>query len=155
MTYNNLRKGRSSEEGREYFITTVTAGRQPWFERFDLARCLVAEMRRMHDEGAIESLAWALMPDHLHWLFALGPRCTLAQTLNRFKGRSARAINRRLARTGPLWQPAYHDHALRAEEDRREIARYIVANPLRAGLVQKLGDYPHWDAVWLESALSP
>jgi putative transposase len=29
------------------------------------------------------------------------------------------------------------------------IARYIVANPLRAGLVERLGDYPHWDAVWL------
>jgi hypothetical protein len=29
------------------------------------------------------------------------------------------------------------------------LARYIVANPLRAGLVEHLGDYPHWDAVWL------
>jgi len=28
-------------------------------------------------------------------------------------------------------------------------ARYIVANPLRAGLVERLGDYPLWDAVWL------
>jgi hypothetical protein len=29
------------------------------------------------------------------------------------------------------------------------VARYIVANPLRAGLVEHLGDYPLWDAVWL------
>jgi putative transposase len=29
------------------------------------------------------------------------------------------------------------------------IARYIVANPLRAGLVAKVGDYALWDACWL------
>ena len=30
-----------------------------------------------------------------------------------------------------------------------DVARYIVANPLRAGLVTKIGDYPFWNAVWL------
>jgi len=29
------------------------------------------------------------------------------------------------------------------------VARYIVANPLRAGLVESVRDYPHWDAIWL------
>jgi len=29
------------------------------------------------------------------------------------------------------------------------MARYIVANPLRAGLVERIGDYPLWDATWL------
>ena len=31
----------------------------------------------------------------------------------------------------------------------KDVARYIVANPLRAGLVKKLADYPFWNAVWL------
>ena len=48
-----------------------------------------------------------------------------------------------------LWQRGYHDHAVRKEENIREIARYIVANPLRAGLVRSLKDYPYWNAVWL------
>ena len=47
-------------------------------------------------------------------------------------------------------QAGYYDHALRQEEDMQKIARYIVANPIRAGLVNKVGDYPHWDAIWLE-----
>ncbi|MES9878966.1 MAG: transposase, partial [Candidatus Sedimenticola sp. 1PA] len=33
--------------------------------------------------------------------------------------------------------------------DIKELARYIVANPLRGGLVESIGDYPHWDAMWL------
>ena len=48
-----------------------------------------------------------------------------------------------------IWQSGFHDHALRREEDLAQLARYIVANPLRAGLAQRVGDYPHWDAAWL------
>jgi REP element-mobilizing transposase RayT len=48
-----------------------------------------------------------------------------------------------------VWQPGYHDHAVRQDEDLRAMARYVVANPVRAGLVKDIGDYPHWDAVWL------
>ena len=39
---------------------------------------------------------------------------------------------------------------VRRDEDLRGLARYIVANPLRAQLVQRIGDYPHWDAMWLD-----
>ncbi|PJA25997.1 MAG: IS200/IS605 family transposase, partial [Alphaproteobacteria bacterium CG_4_10_14_0_2_um_filter_63_37] len=27
--------------------------------------------------------------------------------------------------------------------------RYLVANPLRKGLVEEIGQYPHWDAIWV------
>jgi putative transposase len=73
--------------------------------------------------------------------------------MKEFKGRTALRVNRRLGRVGPRWQKTYYDHALRAEEDLRAQARYIVANPLRAGLVTDIGQYPHWDAVWLDAAL--
>jgi REP element-mobilizing transposase RayT len=46
-------------------------------------------------------------------------------------------------------QRAFYDHALRQDEDVQGVARYIVANPLRAGLVENIGDYPLWDAIWL------
>jgi hypothetical protein len=48
-----------------------------------------------------------------------------------------------------LWQRAFYDHALRKDEDVRQIARYIIANPLRRGLVKDVGDYLLWDAAWL------
>ena len=49
----------------------------------------------------------------------------------------------------PVWQKGYFDRALRYEEDLKAAARYIIANPLRAGLVAQVGDYPLWDAIWL------
>lgn len=69
--------------------------------------------------------------------------------VNRLKSASARHVNRFIGRQGALWQRAYHDHALRSEESLREVARYIIANPLRAGLAHRIGDYPFWNAVWV------
>lgn len=69
--------------------------------------------------------------------------------MQRIKGRSAISINRVLGSQGQLWQKGFHDRAIRKEEDLQAIARYVVANPLRAGLVDKIGDYPLWDAIWL------
>jgi hypothetical protein len=31
----------------------------------------------------------------------------------------------------------------------QSVARYIVANPVRAGLVRRVQDYPLWDALWV------
>ena len=93
-------------------------------------------------------LAWVLMPDHAHWLIELSEHDTLGAVVNRIKSASARHANRVLGRVGPLWSAAFHDHALRAEDDLPDIARYVVANPLRAGLVKRLDDYPFWNAIW-------
>jgi REP element-mobilizing transposase RayT len=149
MSYDNLRTGRCSIAGQFYMVTIVTAGRHPWFVDFSLARCVIAEMRHAHAGGLIDSLAWVLMPDHLHWLFQLGDAGSLARVMQSFKGRSARAINLLDARQRTIWQRGYHDHALRADEDVRGVARYLAANPVRAGLVEQVGEYSHWDAVWV------
>jgi REP element-mobilizing transposase RayT len=53
------------------------------------------------------------------------------------------------ARPNAIWQDGYHDHALRSEENLQDAARYIVMNPVRAGLVESIREYPLWDAKWL------
>ena len=109
---------------------------------------LVIELKDATENGYAETLAWVVMPDHLHWLMIPGSE-PLDAVMRRIKSRSAIAVNRRLGTTGPLWQQGYHDHALRKTEDIRAVARYLIANPLRAGLVKHIGDYPLWDAAWL------
>ena len=132
-----------------YLVTTVTRERQPFFRNF-AAGCAVARcFEDMRILGDADMLAWVLMPNHVHWLICLGEADTLGAVVNRLKSASARSANRVLHRSGPLWARAFHDHALRAEEDLRRSARYVIANPVRAGLVERIGDYPFWDAVWV------
>ena len=156
MSYDALRRGRYSLHHQVYCITTVTRERRPLFTDITTARLLIRELRRLHEQGDVVSLAWVVMPDHLHWLIRLGSSWSdefgptaLSRVVKALKARSAIAINRYLCRHGNLCQRAYYDRAARKHEDIRQIARYIVANPLRAGLVRDIGDYPHWDCIWM------
>jgi len=107
-------------------------------------------MKYLDDGAATDTLAFVVMPDHVHWLFGLGAAMSLSRVLESFKSHSARELNVLHATRGRVvWQKGFFDHAIRAEEDIRAVARYIVANPLRAGLVSSLRDYPLWDAKWL------
>ncbi len=144
-----LRKGRVSVPNGVYLLTATTMERIRVFENFHAA---CAASRCFQDKkllGNAAMLAWVLMPDHAHWLIELSESDGLSKVVNRIKSASARNANRALEREGALWAAAFHDHALRAEDDLPDTARYVVANPLRAGLVKSLGDYPFWNAIWL------
>ncbi len=99
--------------------------------------------------GDTSLLAWVLMPDHWHGLVQLGDE-PLAHVMNRFKGNATRALHASCGVDEHIWDRSFHDHALRADEDIQQAARYIVANPIRAGLVKNVLDYPYWNAVWLD-----
>lgn len=139
----DLRKGRFSELNRIYLITTVTKNRRRIFEDFYVARSLVTILQQEQSLQRAETLAYVIMPDHLHWLMKLENTINLSRVVGAVKSLSAHRLKE------IIWQPGFHDHAVRNEEDLQTIARYIVANPLRAGLVKSIGDYPHWDAIWL------
>jgi len=145
---HRLRQGRYSDNNQIYLITTVTHLRKSIFNDLVTGRIIVETMKYLHDSERVSSLAFVVMPDHIHWLVQLKNE-NLAKVMQAFKGISAKQVNQYLNRQGRFWQAGYHDHAVRKEEDLAYIARYIVANPLRAGLVTKVGDYSLWDAVWL------
>ena len=144
----DLRKGRVSLPGHAYLLTTGTYHRQPLYRQWPAALALAREIQLATQSDTVDSLAWVIMPDHLHWLVQLR-RGSLGQLMQTLKSRSAIALNQVRGSTGPVWQKGYHDRAVRTEEDLRTLGRYVVANPLRAGLVDRLGDYPFWDAAWL------
>jgi len=149
MSYHELKKGRFSELGRLYFVTATTAHRIPHFHDFFIARLLVDVMKDQTKNKEADFLAWVIMPDHAHWLLRVKERASLSMVMNNLKGRSARIINQKLSSKQNFWQANFYDHALRSDVCIKSVARYIIANPLRANLVDNIGDYPHWDAIWI------
>lgn len=148
LNAGRLRIGRFSEPGRIYLITAVVHQRQPFFADWRLGRLVVKQLREAQEDGWADFLTWVVMPDHVHCLLQLRDR-TLAEVMCRIKARSSRAVNLALRRQGRLWQKGYHDRAVREEEDLKDLARYVILNPVRAGLVTRVHDYPLWDACWL------
>jgi REP element-mobilizing transposase RayT len=98
-----------------------------------------------HLEGTAERLgfrllAFSLMPDHLHALVVgRHDEADLIRFVQRFKQVTAFDFKRD---TGlRLWQQSFYDRALRIEEDVADVATYILANPVRAGLAVRPGEY--------------
>ncbi len=99
-------------------------------------------LKRDEADGFTKTLAYVVMPDHIHWLVKL-EKGELSKTAKRIKSIFSQQINQR------VWNTGFYDHLIRTDENLVNVARYIVANPLRAGIVNNIGDYPHWDAIWL------
>jgi len=138
-----LRIGRASLPHHAYLVTMVTKSRVKIFARHEsaavAAKCLYDDIIVLR----ADTLAFVVMPDHLHWLLQLGELASLSETVRLYKAKVSIMLGQR------IWQNGFHDHAVRAEENIVDVARYIVANPLRAGLCDKIGNYPYWNAVWL------
>lgn len=147
MNRARLRLGRRSIIGQSYLLTTITQGRRRWFEQHAAAVMVMQAFARMDEDGTTHSLAYVVMPDHIHWLMELRSH-SLDYVMQRFKSRSALQINRTLGRVGRLWQSCYHDHAIRSDESLLRHAMYIAANPVRAGLAKNIGDYAHAWCRW-------
>ena len=144
-----LRLGRRTIEQHVYHITTVTKDRAPRFSSLPDARCVIRAMKRIQESRIADTWAFVVMPDHVHWILQLRQRSTLSACVGSMKSQSAMLLGKARSSPETTWQRGFYDRAIRRNDDLVVIARYLVANPLRAGLVSTIGDYPHWDSVWL------
>lgn len=149
----DLRKGRFSQPGGIYLLTFTTESRKLWFSDWILGRLVVVSMRRTQELRLAETLAFVVMPDHVHWLVSLG-NTFLEELTHSVKSHSGFHVKQRIQKQNgmapkAIWQEGYHDHALRSEECLQDVARYIVMNPVRAGLVKSVREYSLWDAKWI------
>lgn len=144
---HRLRKGRFSEAGQYYLLTTGIRGRKPLLASPEAAKIVLSSLHWLEEKGRIQREAVVVMPDHLHFVAQLRLG-NLSQLMQVFKGYTAREINQTLQRKGPVWQSQYHDHAIRKDEVLEEIILYCLRNPVRAGLVEDFHDYPYWYCHW-------
>lgn len=124
-----------------YFLTFCTFERRRLFttaERVDLVRTQI--LRASSDEG-VAVIADCYMPDHLH-LLVEGQ--TDASDCRRFISRAKQFSGFYFQKQfrERLWQRYGYERVLRGEEGTLSVARYIIENPVRAGLVKNVTDYP-------------
>ncbi len=112
------------------------------FVALDVVTLVYEQIRRAATENGFAIIAYCFMPDHLH-LLVEGTRDE-ADCL-RFVTRAKQYTGYHHARAfggRRLWQRYSYERVLRHDDDVRTIARYVVSNPIRAGLATRLEDYP-------------
>jgi putative transposase len=147
--HQQLRKGRVSIPGQIYFISVVCKNRECRFRDFNVAAATSRKIADSNTWSDAKVLAWVLMPDHYHVLLQLGEKNTLPAVMKRANLILALTVNKVSRRNGQVWQSAYYDHAIRKDECINAVTRYVIENPLRAKLVQDIGQYPYWNVVGL------
>ncbi len=134
-----------------YLLTLASHGRRNVFAGSAAPMCVTA-LRIVATKHAAGILAYCFMPDHVHLLVHCPERTFLPDFIRDFKQATGFRFKKQ---TGcQLWQKSYHDHVLRSEESVMDAARYIVANPVRAGLVADPSAYELTGSfVWDRDAL--
>jgi putative transposase len=124
-----------------YFLTVCTFQRTALFTTQDLVAAVWLQFLRTGDEHHFALIAYCFMPDHLHVLAeATSDTADFRRFVAEAKQRGAHAARRWMR--GRLWQPGYFDRVLRDDDNSYDVARYIVQNPVRAGLAGSPGEYP-------------
>ena len=67
---------------------------------------------------------------------------TMPVIMQSLKGYTARKANQILGRTEPFWDAESYDHEIRSGEEFRRIYRYVINNPVKAGIVKNWRDHP-------------
>jgi putative transposase len=122
-------------------FTLCTCSRQRLFTSNTVVDAVLLQFQQCADRERIGVAAYCFMPDHLHLLtIGLTPASDTWRFIKAAKQASGFWHSRR--KGGLLWQRYVWDRVLRSQEDTMGAVRYILANPVRAGLVREPLEYP-------------
>jgi putative transposase len=131
-----------------------------WLQDQNIASIVTKKIRSFENER-YELLTYCIMPNHVHLLVkpivkeVINHQGTtaaylLADTLRLIKGSTARECNLVLKRTGSFWHHESYDHYVRDDQELERIIKYILNNPVKAGLVK---EWTEWKFTYINPSL--
>jgi putative transposase len=141
--------------GGTYSFTVVTHQRQRILTSASARRSLREAITHVRCNRPFRIVAVVLLPDHLHMIWEL-PRgdADYSTRWRRIKSVFSRTYLSQGGREGPtsasrrrkaergIWQRRFYEHTCRDESDLKRCADYVHWNPVKHGLVPRVGDYP-------------
>ncbi|MFZ4573914.1 MAG: transposase [Phycisphaerales bacterium] len=112
----------------------LDAGAGSCLMRDDRAARIVSNALHFFEGTRYRLVAWAVMPNHVHVVFAPISGHSLDAILQSWKGFTTHKINGLFGRSGRLWQKESYDHLVRGQEDLDHHVGYVLNNPVAAGL---------------------
>lgn len=111
-----------------------------WLNNPKIATIVKSALR--YFDGRRYSLhAWTVMPNHVHALLTVFEESTLSSIVYSWKSFTAKQANQVLGITGRFWQPEYFDRVIQSQRQFEFTLRYILNNPVKAGLCK---EFQHW-----------
>ena len=134
------RKARQISRTNIYHIMLRGINRQNIFEDEIDYRLFLRILKDTKEKSGIRIHAYCLMSNHVHLLLETGEE-PLGDTLKHITIRYAYWYNQRYQRIGHLFQDRYKSERVETEAYFLTVLRYIIQNPMKAGLESKPGLY--------------
>ena len=141
--------------GGTFFFTLATNKRQPILTEEPYRNALRLALNDVRGRLPFQSLAWVLLPDHLHTVWKLPETdnnfslrwSLIKQFVTRHCAERTNPMpisrSRQSRREGPIWQRRFWEHAIRDNTDFLHHVDYIHYNPVRHGYVTRVADWPY------------
>lgn len=123
-----------------YFVTAVTLNRVKAFDLKEFGPFAAQAFIEIAAKFSFEVPAYALMPDHVHFLVSASEEnADFERMVKAWKQKTGYAWSKQHGQR--LWQPGYWERVLRDGDNPLSVCRYIIENPVRAGLVAHPSEY--------------
>lgn len=148
-------------EGAFYHITGRGNARQSIYADDEDRHVFLDVLSRTIARTSWKCHAYCLMTNHYHLVLET-PIANLSSGMRELNGNYTQVFNRRHDRVGHLFEGRFKSILVEREPYLREVIRYVVLNPVRAGMVERVEDWP-WSSFnatagfagcpdWLETA---
>jgi REP element-mobilizing transposase RayT len=139
--------------GALYHVTSRGNARQAIFLDDDDRRLFLHRLGQVVRARRWRCVAWCLMTNHYHVVVET-PRPDLSRGMQRLNATYSQGFNARHERTGHVLQGRFAAVLVERESHWLELARYVVLNPVRAGMVRWPEEYP-WSSLRATLGLEP
>ncbi len=139
--------------GALYHVTSRGNAREPIFTGDEDRRCLLHILGHVVDSHHWACHAYCLMPNHYHLLVET-PEANLSRGMRQINGVYTQRFNRANHRVGHVFQGRFGAVLVERDSHLLEVARYVVLNPVRAGLAARAEEY-RWSSLPAVLGLAP
>jgi putative transposase len=124
-----------------YHVTARGVARSPIFSDEDDRREYLALLAQAVERWRWDVHVFCLMPNHVHCVVET-TRAALSAGMHRLHGEYAEGFNTKRGRWGHVFGDRFAAWLPTDEEHLRNTCRYVLLNPVRAGLVDRARDWP-------------
>ena len=136
-----------------YHVTSRGDRREAIFDDDQDRRSFLSTLEQVVNRFNWVCHAWCLMDNHYHLLIQT-PDGNLSRGMRQLNGVYTQASNRRHGRVGHLFQGRFKAILVDGDAYLLEVTRYVVLNPVRAGMVNNPADWP-WSSYRASAGLEP
>lgn len=139
------RKARERSKTGIYHIVVRGINKQEIFhDEEDIIRYLET-LKKVKEISGCQILGYCLMGNHIHLLIK-EEKESISTVMKRLGTSYARWYNWKYERSGHVFQDRYRSECVEDDRYLMVVIRYIHQNPVKAGIVEKIGDY-RWSSI--------